>query len=283
MSLSVFWFRRDLRIEDNAGLYSALKEQGENVRPIFIFDTEILSQVKDHKDARVAFIHQTVADLKAQFQKFNSDLWVFHGKPQKIFGELFEKHRIKAVYCNHDYEPQAIKRDEQIAKLCKSSEAEFKTFKDQVIFEKDEILSRQQTPYTVYTPYKKKWLASLSSFYLKPYPTEKYLKALHKTQSPKKLLSLKELGFEKPHEIQIPKAELKKDLFRKYTEQRDFPALDATSHLGIHLRFGTMSIRKLVQEARTLNATWLSELIWREFFMQILFHFPHVEKASFRP
>lgn len=286
MPLAIFWYRRDLRTDDNAGLYHALKEsqeKGWQVQPIFIFDTQILGQL-DADDTRVPFIHQTLTDLQKQFQKRGADLWVFEGKPSEVFEELFKTEEIGAVYTNHDYEPQAIQRDEKIQKLCEKKGIDFKTFKDQVIFEKSEILTDARKPYTVYTPYKKKWLAGVSPFYLKAYPTELYFKSLKPHKKTKAMPSLKQLGFSEVPEDFYPPATLEKKMLKDYGKLRDFPALEgATSRLGLHLRFGTLSIRELAREAKKGSDVWLSELIWRDFFMQILFHFPHVEKSSFRP
>lgn len=283
MSLTVFWHRRDLRLQDNAGLYQALKRQDSKVQALFIFDTEILGELKNPRDARVVFLHRQIRALKESFQKQGADLWVLHGKPEAIFRHLLSQHKIAKVYTNHDYEPGAIARDEKIRKICAAQGIEFQTFKDQVIFEKDEILSDARKPYTVYTPYKKKWLAGVSPFYLQSYPTEKYLGGLAQVKKPTSLPSLKELGFQEIDFQFFPKAEVKSSLLKNYAEKRDYPAFDATSHLGLHLRFGTLSIRELAREGQRFSPVWLSELIWREFFMQILFHFPRVERESFRP
>ncbi len=283
MSLTVFWFRRDLRLEDNAGLFNALKEQ-ENVQPLFIFDTEILDLLNDKSDARVTFLHRTLSQLKEKLQTAGSDLWVFHGKPFEIFQKLFSEHKIKGIYTNHDYEPLALERDEKIRQLCLSKGVQFQTFKDQVIFEKNEILTEARKPYTVYTPYKKKWLASLSPFYLKSYPTDLYWKSLNpkRASEARDLPSLQDIGFQSS-KFEFPETELRQSLLKDYAERRDFPAQNATSHLGLHLRFGTVSVRELAREGKKHSDVWLSELIWREFFQQILFHFPRVEKESFRP
>ncbi len=283
MSLTVFWFRRDLRLHDNAGLYEALKNSGNKVQPLFIFDPDILKRFKNKNDTRVQFIHNTLKDLKSQLQSHGSDLWVHYGKPQDVFSELISKHKIQSLYANHDYEPQAIERDQRIRKLCETKNVGFHTFKDQVVFEKEEVLSGALKPYTVYTPYKKKWLASVSPFYLKTYPTEKYFSQLQACRKFAPVPALEEIGFAPFPFNHYPQAKLSHALLKKYAEQRDFPALDATSHLGLHLRFGTLSVRELVREAQSASAVWLSELVWREFFMQILFHFPHVTKGSFRP
>ncbi|HEX7673499.1 MAG TPA: deoxyribodipyrimidine photo-lyase [Bdellovibrio sp.] len=280
--LTLFWFRRDLRLSDNAGLYHALKER-KHVQPIFIFDSDILQRLDDPQDARVTFIHDTVSDIKNQLQKGHSDLWVRHGKPIEIFKELIQSHKIEAIYTNHDYEPYARKRDEAIEKLAKSQGVEFKTFKDQTLFEKDEILTGTEKAYTVFTPYKRKVLENLTPFYLRSYPNENYLSSYHKTSPHEKMPALKELGFSRTS-IEFPSKDLSMKMLKGYEEHRNFPAIEGgTSHLGLHLRFGTVSIREMARTAQKYSETWLSELIWRDFFMQILWHYPHVETTSFRP
>lgn len=277
--ITLFWFRRDLRLHDNAGLYTALKDN-QNVQCLFIFDENILKNL-DTDDARVTFIFETVEALKAQLLSKKSDLWVFFGQPENIFKKLVKEHSISGIYCNHDYEPKAIARDKNIEKIVTAAGGVFKTFKDQVIFEKDEVLTDARKPYTVFTPYKNKWLKSLSPFYLKSYPVESYFPSLLKKAKSYPRPSLKDMGFEKSA-VKFPSTKYDKLELKNYAKLRDFPALDATSRLGLHLRFGTLSIRELVSEAKKISDVWLSELIWREFFMQILFHFPYVESRSFR-
>jgi deoxyribodipyrimidine photo-lyase len=279
-SLSLFWFRRDLRLDDNAGLFYALKEQ-KNVLPIFIFDRGILDVLPSKKDARVCFIHERISELKNEFKKAGSDLLVLYGWPEKIFGQLMDQYSLTAVYCNHDYEPEAIARDLKIKNLLESKKIKFASYKDQVIFEKSEVTKDDGKPYTVYTPYMKKWKSKLSDFYLKKYPVEQYQKNLSlglRGEMP----SLDAMGFE-PSEISIPPAIIPEKIISEYTANRDFPGISGTSRLSAHLRFGTISIRKLVQCAKKLNETWLNELIWREFYMMILYHFPHVTSKAFKP
>lgn len=278
MKVNIFWFRRDLRLDDNAGLYHALKS-GNPVLPVFIFDTEILDKLEDNNDARVEFIYNTLKSLNDELADLSSSLLVLHGKPVEIWKELVKKYDIGEVYTNHDYEPYAIKRDEEIGELLKKSSVSFHTYKDQVIFEKDEVVKADGKPYTVFTPYSNAWLKRLNDFYEKPYPTKKYFVNFHKHRS--SFPSLKQLGFE-TSEIDFPPRLIKRSIIKKYHTTRDFPAIDGTSHLSLHLRFGTVSIRKLVQEAEGLNSTWLKELIWREFFMMILYHFPYSAEKNFR-
>ncbi len=277
---TLFWFRRDLRLFDNAALWHALKHES-NVLPVFIFDQEILKKLPEN-DLRVQFIHETVTTLKKELQKKKCDLIVEHGSPVEVFKKLLETYQVKAIYTNHDYEPYARTRDENIAKLCTKNKTEFKTFKDQVIFEKNEIVTDQENPYTAYTPYKKKWLKAMSPFYLKSYPVEIYESNYAKIK-PTNMASLKQLGF-KEQKFVFPESSVTASILKNYAKTRDLPALDSgTSHLGLHLRFGTVSVRELAREAKKYSEVWLSELIWREFFMQVLWHFPHVEKQSFRP
>jgi deoxyribodipyrimidine photo-lyase len=272
--------RRDLRLFDNAGLFNALKHE-QNVLPVFIFDTDILSKLPE-TDLRVQFIYETLSNLKKELQGLKCDLLVGVGSPVEVFKTLFEKHPIKAIYANHDYEPSARLRDEKVAKLCTQKKIEFKTFKDQVIFEKNEIVTDQEKPYTVYTPYKKKWLKALSPFYLKSYPIDLY-KANFAKITPTSMPSLQSLGFT-AQTFNFPDTQIKTPVLKNYAKTRDFPAHKiGTSHLGLHLRFGTVSVRELAREAKEHSDVWLSELAWRDFFMQILWHFPHVEKESFRP
>ncbi|WP_413291308.1 cryptochrome/photolyase family protein [Bdellovibrio sp. HCB337] len=280
--MNFFWFRRDLRIDDNAGLYHALREGG-SVLPVFIFDTDILDKLEDKDDRRVQFIYETLTELKSELRRLGTDLLVFHGRPLEVWKKLLATHSPQGVYTNHDYEPYAIKRDAAVEKLCKSLGVGFHSYKDQVIFEKDEIVTEARKPYTVYTPYKKKWQAGLSDFYLQSYPNSRYFKNFAKVKKQETMPSLQKIGF-KHTDFDFPPLKLEAKLLKNYDKTRDFPALEkGTSHLGIHLRFGTVSIRELAREAVKFSPVWLSELAWREFFMQILYHFPKVEKQSFRP
>lgn len=278
--VNIFWFRRDLRLNDNAGLYHALKGRLP-VLPLFIFDKEILSQLEDKDDARVTFIYETIEKLKKQLHQHSSSMLILHDKAEHAWQTLLKQYDVKTVYTNHDYEPSAKKRDEEINQLLNKHQIEFKTYKDQVVFEKDEVTKDDGKPYTVYTPYQRKWYQKLKPFYLKSYPVEKYLTNLCKT-SPLKILSLKEIGFEKS-DAKFPGATYK-DVIPDYPEKRDFPAIKGTSHIGLHLRFGTVSIRELASTAhKAKEKTWLNELIWREFYMMILHHFPKTESHAFRP
>jgi deoxyribodipyrimidine photo-lyase len=272
---TILWLRRDLRLEDNAALYYALHDNN-TVLPVFIFDREILDKLEDEEDRRVVFIHQSITILHHQLQQLGSSLLVVHGNPVDFYKSVSPK----VVYTNHDYEPYARKRDEAIQKILVSKKIPFKTFKDQVIFEKDEIIKEDGKPYTIFTPYRKKWKLKLNAFFLKSYPSKKYFKNFKKTK-PLAIPTLADLGFTNST-FNFPERVIKKSIIEKYDELRNFPAVIGTTKLSVHLRFGTISIRKLAQLALEKNEVWLNELIWREFYQMILWHFPNVEKA-FKP
>ncbi len=280
-TVNIFWFRRDLRIDDNAGLYHALKSD-ITVVPIFIFDTNILDELEDKDDRRVEFIHAALEEMQNKLVKLGSSLEVYHGKPLDIYRQLLEKYIIETVFTNHDYEPYALEREKLIGDLLKAHSADLKTFKDQVLLEKNEVLKDDGKPYTVFTPYSRKWKAVLTDFHLKPYPAKKYFKNFFK-QAPKKIPSLQSIGFtavDKP----FPSKQLNDELVKKYGEQRNFPSINGTSKLGVHLRFGTISIRQLAAHTKKLSETYLNELIWRDFYHSILWHFPQVGKGkAFKP
>lgn len=274
--VAIFWFRRDLRLEDNAGLYHALKS-GFKVLPIFIFDRSILDKLKNKNDQRVEFIHKSLTNIQAQLLSIGTSLLIKYGCPTEIWENLISDFDITEVFTNHDYEKYAIERDAQIGELLNAKGIAFYTFKDQTIFEKNEVLSGAKTPYTVFTPYSRKWKETLNEFYLKSYATEKYHHNFIITD-PFKLPTLEELGFVETG-IVFPKKELQEELIKKYDEIRDIPSILGTSRLSVHLRFGTVSIRKLAKKAIVLNEKWLNELIWRDFYMNILYHFPHINEG----
>lgn len=278
-SLSVFWFRRDLRLEDNIGLFYALSGQ-HPVLPIFIFDPNILKQLPID-DTRVTFIYDQIQNINKQLKQVGGTILVHHTEPLEVFKKLVTEYDIKAVYANHDYEPYGNKRDTQITQFLNSRNIQFKTYKDHVIFEKEEILKPDGSPYKVYTPYSKRWLALYKTNVSRSLPSEKLISNIVSTcfDPP----TLKEIGFEHSNQ-QIEVYSISRALISNYKSQRDFPAIAGTSRLGPHLRFGTVSIRKIVAEAvRNSNTSFLKELIWREFFMQILWYFPHTVTHSFKP
>jgi len=279
--INVFWFRRDLRLDDNVGLLNALKSD-HPVLPIFIFDKDILDKLPE-RDARVTFIHNTLRDITKQLQDAHgSGIAMFHGKPEAVFKQLLEDYDIAEVYTNHDYEPYATKRDEAIKALLNKRDITLNTYKDQVIFEKNEVVKSDGSPYVVYTPYMKLWKATFRNSKLEIFETRPFFKNLIKeTNLPN--LELSSIGF-KPSSQKITPYTVTPNLIREYEATRNFPAQDSTSHLGPHLRFGTVSIRKMVQKAiAEKNEIFWQELIWREFFMQILWHFPHTVTNSFKP
>jgi len=276
--ISIFWFRRDLRLKDNHGLFQAL-ESGKKVLPIFIFDEDILDLLENKLDKRVDFIVQALQTLNSFLKSKNKGIKIFKGKPLEIYKKLTENYEIEAVYSNEDYEPYAIKRDQEIADFLASKNIAFHSFKDQVIFHKDEIVKADKKPYTVYTPYSKLWLNEFQKFDLQGFTSEKKLDNL--LDIPFKELKIEDIGFQKTDlTFEIPEADL--HIIKTYEETRNFPAVKGTTQLGVHLRFGTISIRKLAKIAKENNLTFLKELIWREFFMQILYHFPKVVNHSFK-
>lgn len=278
-SVAVFWFRRDLRLEDNAGLHHAL-QSGLPVLPVFIFDTDILSQLEDKQDRRVDFIHQVLISLQKEFEGLGSSLWVKTGKVTEVFEQLTEAYDVKAVFCNRDYESNALKRDSNIKNYLHTKGIEFHTFKDQVIFEWNEVLKANGEPYTIFTPYSKVWKQKLSDKDYHAFPSSFSMPEFLK-QEKLPVPGLEEIGFQKT-DIQFTPPVLDEGIISNYEETRNFPAIEGTTHLSVHLRFGTVSIRKLVLLALNLNEQWLNELIWREFFMSILAHFPYVETGAFK-
>lgn len=278
--IAIFWFRRDLRLTDNAGLYHALKS-GLPVLPVFIFDTHILNDLEDRNDKRVDFIHQSVTQLKDELNEYGSDLVVLHDTPLKAWGQLLQQYKIAGVYTNTDYEPYARERDELVKNLLGAHNIRFNTYKDQCIFDYTEVLKDDGTPYTVFTPYSKKWKQNLNDFFLKPYSTKKYAKNFYRAPQKSELITLKELGFEKTNEA-FPSQTIKQGLIKNYSKTRDIPFIHGTSRLGIHFRFGTISIRQKASKAKELSETFLNELIWRDFYMAILAWFPYVANYSFR-
>lgn len=275
--ITVFWFRRDLRLTDNHGLFEALNSS-ENVLPIFIFDTEILSKLENKEDKRVDYIFQAIQTLNEYLEKTGKSIKIFYGNPLEIFKDLIKENDVEKVFCNEDYEPAAIQRDSEVAGLLKKNDIEFSAFKDQVHFHKDDILKSDGTPYTIYTPFSKQWLLKYREQKIENYPSEKHLQNLVDVEQQK--MTLEKIGFHKTeYKFEAPKLEAK--ILKTYHDTRNFPTVK-TSEMSVHLRFGTISVRKLASEADKLNETYLKELIWREFFMQILYHFPKVVTQSFK-
>lgn len=278
--ISIFWFRRDLRLEDNTGLFHAIKE-GLPILPVFIFDSDILNDLDDRADPRVGFIFDTLNDIQKKLAERDGSLLIKYGKPKEIYKELFEEFNINYVFTNRDYEPYAKQRDNVIEKLCKNYGAQFLSFKDHVIYESNEILTNSGTPYKVFTPYKNSWLEKYGNTKLTEYSVDlknaKWFK--HGISS---ISSLSEIGFKKS-EIEIPPCDFNSQIIKSYGKNRNFPTVDGTSRLGIHLRHGTISIRKAVKIGEEWSDTWLNELIWRDFYSMVLDSFPHVEEKAFKP
>ncbi|UZH55948.1 deoxyribodipyrimidine photo-lyase [Salinimicrobium tongyeongense] len=277
--IAVCWLRRDLRLFDNTALYHALKS-GLPVQVIFIFDPAILQSLPQKKDRRVAFIHRQLEKINAELSQFGASLFVLHDLPEKAFEKLIFEYPVREVYTNHDYEAYARSRDKAVSDFLLAHHVQFHSYKDQVIFEKEEVLKPNGTPYTVFTPYSRKWKEQLQQNGVPGFPSEDYLPKLLKKPN-KPILSLAEIGFETT-DPEVAEADLSEELIKHYHKNRDLPYIDGTSRAGVHLRFGTVSIRHLVKQALQQNEAWLNELIWREFFMMILYHFPHVEQHNFR-
>jgi deoxyribodipyrimidine photo-lyase len=298
---SLVWFRRDLRDFDHAALYHALKDSA-NVYCAFVFDTDILDKLSNKQDRRVEFIWESVRELKSALQKNGGDLIVRYGSARKLIPELALQLNIHAVFTNRDYEPSAVARDAAVAQTLATHNIRFHDFKDQVIFEKDEVLSLAGKPYSVFTPYKNAHLKQLNDFYLKPYTVDTYLQQLAQ-RAPEPLITLEEMGFERTNlsSMRLPTGMSGgKQLFtdfearmHHYKEARDFPAIKGVSYLSVHVRFGTVSIRHLARVARDRantgsqsigSQTWLNELIWRDFYVQILHHNPQVASGrAYKP
>jgi len=278
-TLNIFWFRRDLRLNDNHALFEALAA-GLPVLPIFIFDSEVLKEFPWKKDKRLTFIYKALENIHLQLRSKGSSLLIKMGKPVDIIGSLCEEYNVSKVFCNHDYEPYARQRDLNVSNMLKERGVDFLSFKDQVIFEKDEILSNDEKPYTVFTPYMKKWKTLLSINGVNCYDSEN--KGNNFFRFTVEMPSIESIGYQLV-DVLFPVSEIKEHTIKNYHLTRDVPSVDGgTSLLGIHLRFGTVSIRHAVRMAMQWNEVWLNELIWREFFMQILWHFPKTASQNFR-
>jgi deoxyribodipyrimidine photo-lyase len=277
---ALFWHRRDLRIDDNKGLFEALK-QNEIVHPLFIFDKSILDKLPNN-DQRILFIYQEIESLKKSYQNLGSDLWVYYGEPSEIIPKIAQELNCSSVYFNNDYEPYALQRDQEIQVSLNNIKIEFIGNKDHVIFEKNEVLKDDGKPYTIFTPYSRKWKANLKEEDLREYSIEKYSGNLVQKQQEEALITLEEMGFESKVLHDFPDRIAKNEILKNYHLSRNFPAVKGTSKLSLHLRFGTISIRKLALIAREQNETYLNELIWRDFYQMIIFHFPKSAENSFK-
>ncbi len=275
----IFWFRRDLRLFDNNALFNALTGKYP-VLPIFIFDPDILDKLSDKKDKRVEFIRQTLEQLNNVLKQNGSSIYVLHEKVEMAFDKLIEEYSVREVYVNHDYEPYAINRDLTIKTQLESKNITFKTFKDQVMFEKSEVMKSDGTPYTIFTPYSRKWKEKFYQQTPNNFPSELHFSSFYKYKE-FSIPSLNQIGFENTS-LDLPEPIITEERIRNYQETRNLPAVEGTSQISVQLRFGTVSVRHLVKLALEWNEQWLNELIWREFFMMILFHFPNVVSESFK-
>lgn len=277
--IAIHWFRRDLRLHDNTALYHALNS-GSPVMPIFIFDLNILDKLENKQDARVQFIYESLHNIHQELRKVNSGVKILFGNPRECWTNLIKEYSIKSVHTNHDYEPYAINRDKEIEALLNKNNISFNTYKDQVIFEKSEVVKDDGKPYTVYTPYSRKWKSRLIAEGIPTYDSKLLFNNFY--QITIDFPSLESIGFVKST-LLFPADHCADDIIQKYSDQRDIPGINGTSRLGIHLRFGTISIREMARKAQHLSDSWLNELCWREFYMMILWHFPHVTNGSFKP
>lgn len=278
--IAIHWFRRDLRLDDNASLYKALTS-GLPVLGLFIFDRNILNKLQDKTDKRVNFNFKEVRKIKEELEKYGSSLIVKHGYPLEVWKDLVESLNIGLVFTNRDYEPYARDRDLSVYTFLNSKGIRFFGTKDHVIFEKDEILKENGQPYTVFTPYSKRWKDKINDFYLKSYPTNRYFNNFYPTR-PFPMISLEDMGFKEVH-FEYPSRDVNLSVIQNYHVTREFPALQGTTRLSLHLRFGTISIRSLARVAVKTNEKFLNELIWRDFYQMILYKFPHISDKAFKP
>ena len=275
--MNIFWFRRDLRIEDNAGLFHALKEG--KTRCIFIFDTTILEKLEDKSDKRVNLIYNAIEEINKGFKPYKSSVEVFYGQPLDVWKKLLETNEINKIYFNKDYEPYGIERDRELVELWNSKGIPHYKFLDHLIFKPNEVLKSDGTPYSIYTPYSKKWKEKFQNYLLPEYPSQDYLH--HLEPCSEALLPIESYGFQS-RKVELQKVEIDLEYLKNYPKNRDIPSLNHTSHLSVYLRFGFVSIRKVVDEVKN-EEKFLNELIWREFYMQILFHYPQTVVQSFKP
>ena len=278
-NIVIFWFRRDLRLEDNTGLHHALKNNSK-VLPIFIYDKNTLDKL-NKSDHRLDFIESSINSINQILNKKNKLISTYYGKPVEVFSSLIKKFNVSKVFTNNDYTPYSVYRDNEIKKLLEAKNIEFKSYKDHVLFEKSEIVKKDNSPYKVYTPYSRKWILKMSETEIKNYESEKYLKNLWVGEQSS--ISIKEIGFKKSN-LEPLDLNLSNKVVNDYEKTRNFPSINGTSKIGLHLRFGTISTREMITKANlSQNNTFLKELIWREFFQQILYHFPDTVNKSFKP
>ncbi len=276
----IFWFRRDLRLADNSGLFEALNS-GYPVIPLFIFDSNILTKLEDTEDRRVDFIYQALQHLNSELQQHGSQLCMLHGNPSDIVNTLITEHNIKAVYANRDYEPYAQERDGIVQSILQQKNIRLNLYKDQVIHEPEDIIKSDLSPYSVFTPYSKSWKKALTDQHLSSYPSEE-ISNYASTVPSSNVSDLSDMNFAATDQ-KFTTPEIEESVIKNYHATRDIPALNGTTRLSVHLRFGTISIRRLVRIALETNETWLNELIWREFYKSVIFYSPRVVYQSFKP
>ncbi|TRX57548.1 deoxyribodipyrimidine photo-lyase [Fulvivirga sp. M361] len=277
--VNIFWFRRDLRLEDNTGLHKAL-EGKHPVLPIFIFDSQIIDSLEDRSDARLTFIHHHLSKINEVLKEKGAALLTFYGEPKTIWAKLLEDYNVQGIFLNRDYEPYARKRDTEIEEIAQEQNISFNTFKDHVLHEPDAVLKDDGTPYVVFTPYSRRWRDSLTPGHFKTVPSASYYDNYYQIPNAP-ILSLADMGFTKS-KLVVPPSTVSDTILKRYGENRDYPAVNGTSRLGVHLRFGTISIRELAQQAEGKSSTFLNELNWREFYQVILWHFPRVVTENFK-
>lgn len=278
--VTLFWFRRDLRLRDNHGLYQALKHEKE-VLPLFIFDKAWIDELENRRDARVSFVHDAINQLQQKLNQLSSTLLVSYGDVLDIFKNLLATNKVKAVYTNKDYDPKLVAQMATISDLLAEKAIPFYTYKDHVIFEHKEISKKDGLPYTVFTPYMRKWKTLYQPACSAPYPTEKYLAHLLRTSSPWPLVTLEEMGMQHTQQT-FPPCLINRDKVRRYHLERNNLMTAHATHIGVHLRFGTLSIREAVRTGYEESEYWLENLIWRDFLIMILANFPHVAEGPFR-
>ena len=279
--IAIHWFRRDLRLEDNHSLSKALKS-GRPVLCIFIFDKLILDKLEDKSDKRLSFIHKSLTSIHAQLKERGGSLKTYYGEPLDVWQRITHEFKVEEVFCNRDYEPYAQQRDRSVHELLQSKGIAMHGYKDHVIFEKSEIAKDDGKPYTVFTPYSKKWKSTLSAHSFDAFESTPILGQLHSC-SDEDIISLKSMGMKDADVLHFPEMEVSEDIIRNYHLTRDLPHLRGTTRLSLHLRFGTVSIRKLARIGIQLNEKWLNELIWRDFYQMIIYHFPHTTNSAFKP
>lgn len=278
--VNIHWFRRDLRLVDNRALYRALKDHGE-VLPLFIFDTAILERLEDRADRRVDFIHRMLVRLKRELEQAGGTLLVEHGTPEEVWPRILQRFNVGAVTVVHDHEPYSLRRDAEVQQWLEARGVAWHSYKDISIFERDEVLKADGTPYSVFTPYGRKWRSMLNDAMLREYPSGEQLHRLHKA-APLPMPSITDIGFQAT-DLVVPDPHVADELIAGYGATRDLPGVAGTSRLGVHLRFGTVSVRAQVRRALGHGEVFLNELAWREFFMQLMWHHPHVADRPFKP